>query len=90
MALAIQPTLNNFLSGTYIVAEDIFEEGDFIELESGFSGFVIDVGWRSTKLRSFMNNFVVIPNAKLVRQHHHEPQPAPASGERDRILRREL
>lgn len=66
VALAIQPTLNNFLSGTYIVAEDIFEEGDFIELESGFSGFVIDVGWRSTKLRSFMNNFVVIPNAKLV------------------------
>ncbi len=66
VALAIQPTLNNFLSGTYIVAEDIFEEGDFIELESGFSGFVIEVGWRSTKLRSFMNNFVVIPNAKLV------------------------
>ena len=66
VALAIQPTLNNFLSGTYIVAEGIFEEGDFIELESGFSGFVIDVGWRSTKLRSFMNNFVVIPNAKLV------------------------
>ena len=66
VALAIQPTLNNFLSGTYIVAEDIFEEGDFIELESGFSGYVIEVGWRSTKLRSFMNNFVVIPNAKLV------------------------
>ena len=66
VALAVQPTLNNFLSGTYIVAEGIFEEGDFIELESGISGFVIDVGWRSTKLRSFMNNFVVIPNAKLV------------------------
>ena len=48
------------------MAEDIFEEGDFIELESGFSGFVIEVGWRSTKLRSFMNNLVVIPNAKLV------------------------
>ena len=78
VALAIQPTLNNFLSGTYIVAEDIFEEGDFIELESGFSGFVIDVGWRSTKLRSFMNNFVVIPNAKLVDSiitNLNKPQP---------------
>ena len=66
VALAIQPTLNNFLSGTYIVAEDIFEEGDFIELEGSVTGYVVDVGWRSTRLRSFMNNAVTIPNAKLV------------------------
>ena len=66
VALAIQPSLHNFLSGTYIVAENILEEGDYIELEGGLSGYVSDVGWRSTKLRSMMNNTVVIPNSKLV------------------------
>ena len=66
VALAVQPSLHNFLSGTYIVAENILEEGDYIELEGGLSGYVADVGWRSTKLRSMMNNTVVIPNSKLV------------------------
>ena len=66
VALAIQPTLNNFLSGTYIVAEGVMEQGDFVEMEGGPSGFVVDIGWRSTKLRSMMNNIVTIPNSKLV------------------------
>ncbi len=66
VALAVQPTLNNFLSGTYIVAEGILKEGDYIELEGGPSGYVMEVGWRSTKLRSMMNNLVIIPNSRVV------------------------
>lgn len=66
VALAIQPTLSSFLSGTYLITEGELNEGDFIELENGPSGFVIDVGWRSTKIRDRFNNLIMIPNSKMI------------------------
>lgn len=65
VALAVQPTLSNFFAGTYVVTEGELNEGDFIELEGGPSGYVEDVGWRSTKIRSRFNNLVIIPNSKM-------------------------
>ena len=41
-------------------------EDDFIELDGGPSGFVVDVGWRSTKIRDRFNNLIMIPNSKLM------------------------
>ena len=66
VALAVQPTLSNFFAGTYLVTEGELKEGDFIELDGGPSGYVVDVGWRSTKIRSRFNNLVIIPNSKMV------------------------
>ena len=66
VALAIQPTLSSFLSGTYLITEGELNEGDFIELDNGPSGFVIDVGWRSTKIRDRFNNLIMIPNSKMI------------------------
>jgi len=65
VALAVQPTLSNFFAGTYVVTEGELKEGDFIELEGGPSGYVENVGWRSTKIRSIYNNLVIIPNSKM-------------------------
>ena len=39
--------------------------GDYIELENGVAGYVIDVGWRSTRLRTWTNNLVVVPNSRF-------------------------
>ena len=65
VALAVQPTLSNFFAGTYLAGSKILEPGDFVELENGFQGYVVDVGWRSTRLRTPYNNLVVIPNSRL-------------------------
>ncbi len=65
VALALTPTISSFIAGTYVVTEGQIKEGDFIEIEDGTSGWVLDVGWRSTVLRSFRNNIVVIPNSKI-------------------------
>ncbi len=66
VALAIQPTLGNFLSGVYLITEGDLNEGDFIELDKGPSGFVVDVGWRSTKIQDRHNNRILIPNSKMI------------------------
>jgi small-conductance mechanosensitive channel len=39
--------------------------GDFIHLSSGEEGYVADITWRCTTMRTLANNMVVIPNSKL-------------------------
>ncbi|MEM7815953.1 MAG: mechanosensitive ion channel [Candidatus Aenigmatarchaeota archaeon] len=65
IALALQDTLSNFFAGAYTTLERPIRVNDFIELESGDKGFVVEIGWRTTKLRRLDNNLVIIPNSKL-------------------------
>ena len=67
VALALQPTLANFFAGTQIVSDRVVRVGDYIELDDGSTvrGFVTDVGWRSTRIRTPFNNLVIIPNSRL-------------------------
>ena len=65
VALAMQPTLGNFFAGTYVLSDGAIHIGDYIELNNGPSGYVIEVGWRSTKIRTWLNNLVIIPNSVL-------------------------
>ena len=79
VALAVQPTLSNFFAGTYLVTEGELKAGDYIELDGGPAGFVVDVGWRSTKMRSRYNNLVIIPNSKMadsIVTNYSSPTPA--------------
>ena len=66
VALALQPTLSNFFAGTQIVFDRVVRVGDYIELDNGtIRGYVTEVGWRSTRIRTPFNNLVIIPNSKL-------------------------
>lgn len=65
VALAIQPTLANLFAGTYVMTEGVIATGDYIQLENGLQGYVVEVGWRSTRIRDWHNNLVVVPNSKF-------------------------
>ena len=65
VALAIQPTLANLFAGTYVMTEGVIATGDYIQLENGLRGYVVEVGWRSTRIRDWRNNLVVVPNSKF-------------------------
>ncbi len=65
MALALQDTLSNLFAGIHILAEHTIRVGDFIRLESGQEGVVVDIGWRTTRIRVLQNNMVILPNSKL-------------------------
>jgi small-conductance mechanosensitive channel len=65
VALALQDTLSNFFSGLHIVVENPIRVGDYIRLSSGEEGYVVDIGWRTTRIRMLPNNMVIIPNQKL-------------------------
>jgi len=77
VALALQPTLGNFFAGTQIVSDQLVRVGDYIELDSGAKGYVVDVGWRSTRVRTTFNNLTIIPNSRLVDSivtNYHGPE----------------
>ena len=65
VALALQPTLSNLFAGTYVVSEGVVSIGDYVEMENGITGYVVDVNWRSTRLRTWTNNLVIIPNSRF-------------------------
>jgi small-conductance mechanosensitive channel len=65
VALALQPTLANFFAGTQIISDRIIKVGDYIELDANTRGYVTDVGWRSTRIRTPYNNMLIIPNSRL-------------------------
>lgn len=65
VALALQPTLSNFLAGTYVMSDAVIHKGHYIKLDSGAEGIVEDIGWRITKIRDWQGNLVILPNAKM-------------------------
>jgi len=65
VALGLQDTLANLFAGVHILLSKPVRVGDYIKLESGEEGYVVDVNWRSTWIRMLANNLIVIPNTKL-------------------------
>ncbi len=65
IGLAAKETLSNMISGFTIVADRPFRIGDRIEVD-GKVGDIVEIGLRSTRMRTIDNTVVIIPNAKLV------------------------
>jgi small-conductance mechanosensitive channel len=65
VALALQDTLSNLFAGLQIMASGHVRPGDFIQLDSGEEGYVVDVTWRNTTIRELPNNLIIVPNAQL-------------------------
>ncbi|HUK64058.1 MAG TPA: mechanosensitive ion channel domain-containing protein, partial [Dongiaceae bacterium] len=65
VGLALQDTLANLFAGIRIVIGRKIRPGDYVRLESGQEGTVVDIGWGQTTIRQGLNNIVIVPNAKL-------------------------
>ena len=65
MALALQDTLSNLFAGLHVIASGEIRPGDYVLLDTGEQGYVQDINWRNTSLRSLSNNTVVVPNARI-------------------------
>jgi MscS family membrane protein len=65
LALAARETLANFFGGISILMDRPFKTGDFILLESGERGMVVDVGMRSTRLLTRDDIQIAIPNSVI-------------------------
>jgi small-conductance mechanosensitive channel len=76
VALALQEPLANFFAGLFITLAGQLRVGDYVKLDSGQEGYIVDFSWRSTRLKMLANNLVVVPNSKLAQAivvNHHLP-----------------
>ena len=67
IGLALQGTLNNTFSGVFLSFLPQLQIGDWIDT-NGYSGEVIEVSLRNIIIKEADNNFVVIPNSKIIEQ----------------------
>ncbi len=66
-ALAAQDTISNFFGGMVIILDKPFSIGDWIETPN-VEGTVEDINFRSTKVRTFSNAVVTVPNSTLANE----------------------
>jgi len=63
-ALAARDTVANFFGSLVVFIDKPFQIGDWIVID-GVEGNVEEVGFRTTRVRTFYNSLVTVPNAKL-------------------------
>ena len=68
-ALAAKDTLSNLFGSLTVVLDRPFHIGDWIKIGNDIEGTVIEVGFRSTKIRTFYDSIISIPNNQLTNVH---------------------
>lgn len=66
IGFGLQNIVSNFVSGLTIMFERSLKVGDYIEMEDGYTGSVMEINARSTRINTNDNIDVVIPNSDLV------------------------
>ena len=64
VGFAMQNVIKNFVSGVFIFMDEPFKIGDWIEW-NGNSGCVEDIGLRVSRVRTFDNELLTVPNGEL-------------------------
>jgi len=70
ISLAAQDTLSNMISGIMLLMDQPFQIGDRIEIQGLTAalstwGDVVDIGLRSTRIRTRDNRMVIVPNTNI-------------------------
>ncbi|WP_312910417.1 mechanosensitive ion channel family protein [Natronosalvus caseinilyticus] len=66
IGLALQNVISNFVAGIFIYTDKPFRIGDWIEWDDGtYSGVVEDISLRVTRVRTFDNELLTVPNSLL-------------------------
>jgi MscS family membrane protein len=68
LALAAKDTLGNFFGSITVLVDKPFSVGDWVKI-SDDEGTVEHVGFRSTRIRTFYNSVITIPNSRMVDSH---------------------
>ena len=68
-ALAAKDTLSNLFGSLTVILDRPFEIGDWVTFGNGVEGTVLRVGLRSTRIKTFYDSEVAIPNNQLTNMH---------------------
>jgi small-conductance mechanosensitive channel len=76
VALALQDPLSNLFAGIFMSASGQVRLGEYVKLDTGVEGYVLDFNWRATSIRLLSGNVAIVPNSKLAQStvtNFHQP-----------------
>jgi small-conductance mechanosensitive channel len=65
-ALASRNLVVNLFSGFQLARGEHIEVDDFVRLETGEEGYIVDITWRTTKIRTLDGHLLLVPNGRLM------------------------
>ncbi|NOY26190.1 MAG: mechanosensitive ion channel family protein [Oligoflexia bacterium] len=68
-ALAAKDTLENVFGSIVIFLDRPFQVGDWVVIDGSTEGVVEEVGFRTTRIRTFYNSLLSVPNGKVAMAH---------------------
>ncbi len=86
LGLALQDTLGNLFAGLSLQLERPFEVGDVVTV-GDYTGRIAQVGWRATRIETFVNESVTLPNNIVAKEAVKNYSRAQAPLGRDVYLR---
>jgi len=66
IGFGLQSIFSNFISGIILLLEGSLKIGDLVELEDGTLGIVKNIAMRSTIIRTFDGNDIIVPNSEFI------------------------
>lgn len=64
--LAFRDAVPNFFAGLQLSATRQVKVGDFIKLHTGEEGYIVDISWNTTRIKSLDESIVLMPNSRLI------------------------
>ncbi len=78
IAFAMQESLSNIFGGISIILDKTVKVGDIIYLDLDTRGEILNIGLRSTKIKTYDNEVIIIPNSIIANskvQNIAQPEP---------------
>jgi small-conductance mechanosensitive channel len=66
VGLGLQGIVREFVSGLVMIFDPLLQVGDFVELQDGVRGEIVEVGPRATRLRTNDGPQIILPNSRLI------------------------
>jgi small-conductance mechanosensitive channel len=83
IGFGLQNIFQNFISGIIILVEKTLKIGDFVDLQSGVRGTVVEIGMRYTRVTTNDAVDVLVPNSEFI----NHPVTNWTYGDRTRVMR---
>jgi small-conductance mechanosensitive channel len=78
IGFAVKDILSNVIGGVVLILDNAFAVGDLVTVD-GTTGIIDEVGLRNTRLKTFDNEVIIIPNGELMnKQYKNSVLPDPA------------
>jgi len=66
LGLGLQGVVKEFVSGLFLIFDRMVSVGDYLELEDGVRGAIVEIGPRASRIRTNDNVNIIVPNSRLI------------------------